>query len=72
MAEWNVGSGFYQWVDLDGELRTGAHWDDLPERMDRLVAFIPASPKGPHTQQEHDAMATFNDRFREVLSRCRQ
>lgn len=72
MAEWIVGSGFYQWRDLDGNLNEGNHWDDLPDEMDTLVAFIPTYPEGPHTQAQHEAMGTFNDKLQEAISRCRR
>ena len=72
MAKWQIGSGFYQWVDLEGELRTGSHWDELPAEMDRLVAFIPAYPEGAHSEAEHTAMATFNDRLQAAMKRCRR
>lgn len=65
-----VGTGFYQWIGLDGALHTGTHWDDLPQRMRDLVAFVPDYPAGPHTQAEHDAMGTFNDRLQEAMTRC--
>ena len=67
-----IGIGIYRWVTLDGVLEHGTHWDDLPERMDRIVAFVPDYPDPPHTQEDHDAMATFNDRLQEALKRCRR
>ena len=67
-----MGEGRYEWVDTDGRLCRGAHWDDLPEAMDRLVAFEPAYPEPPHTPEDHAAMATFDARLHEALSRCRR
>ena len=67
-----TGEGRYSWVGLDGVLRHGTHWDDLPDAMDRIVAFVPACPEPPHTEKEHAIMATLNDRFREALKRCRR
>ena len=66
------GEGRYSWVDLDGKLCHGRHWDDLPAEMDRIIAFEPDAPDPPHTQEEHDLMATFNDKFQEALKRCRR
>ena len=54
-----AGEGRYSWVGLDGELRHGAHWNDLPAEMDRLVAFVPDMLPEPHTQADHDAMDQF-------------
>lgn len=67
-----AGEGRYSWVGLDGELRHGTHWDELPAEMETLVAFVPDAPEPPHTQEDHDLMATFDDRLKEAMSRCRR
>ena len=67
-----VGTGRYSWVGLDGRLHEATHWDDLPDRMDWLVAFVPDYPKPPHTEDDHALMATFDDRLHEALARCRR
>ena len=68
----DIGTGKYSWVDLDSTLRHGTHWNDLPAQMDRIVAFVPDYPEGPHTQEEHDVMATFNGQLQEAMNRCRR
>ena len=67
-----IGDGRYIWIDLAGSLQTGTHWDDLPKEMDRIIAFIPFHPPEPHTQEDHDKMAMFNERFQETMKRCRR
>lgn len=67
-----AGEGRYSWVDLGGVQRHATHWDDLPVEMDRLVAFVPDVPPEPHTQADHDLLATFQDRLKEALGRCRR
>ena len=66
------GAGNYSWVGLDGELMHATNWADLPAEMEFLVNFEPAYPLGPHTQEEHDYMATFDGKLREVLKTCRR
>ena len=65
------GAGRYQWVGLDGVLRSGASWEDFPDAMDRVVAFVPDSPPPPHSEAEHAYMETFVSKMDEVLKRCR-
>ena len=67
-----IGTGRYEWVNLDGTPGEGKHWDDVPAAMDRIIAFVPDYPDPPHTQEDHDGMATFNDRLHEALARCRR
>ena len=65
-----MGEGSYMWVGLDGVTRSGDHWDDLPERMDRIIVFSPDYPEAPHTQEQHDEMERFSERLREAMRRC--
>lgn len=64
-----LGAGTYivlaggRWLEL-------GHWDDIPEAIDELIAFLPEIPPGPHTPEEHDEMARLTDRLHEVLARC--
>ena len=67
-----MGAGRYRWVDVDGTLCQGAHWNDLPGEMDRLVEFVPDYPSPPHTQADHDLMAAFEPKLHEALARCRR
>ena len=68
----NDGEGRYAWVGTDGVLREGTTWHDLPQRMRRIVAFVPAAPPEPHDQADHDYIESFSARFREAMSRCRR
>ena len=65
-----IGFGRYQWIDLAGNLQTATHWDQLPEKMKDLVAFVPDYPEPPHTDEQHQEMETFTERLQEALSRC--
>ena len=67
-----IGTGTYRWRGIDGEFHEATHWDDLPVEMQYLIAFEPDALPEPHTEEEHAAMATFNDRLQEALKRCRQ
>ena len=67
-----MGAGRYAWVGVDGAQCEAAHWNDLPEEMDRLVAFVPDYPAGAHTAEQHAEMATFDARLHEALERCRR
>ena len=67
-----MGEGRYEWIGLDGVHRSATHWDDLPERMDRIVAFLPDALPPPHTEEQHAAMEEFMPRFKEALQRCRR
>ena len=67
-----TGAGRYSWIDLEGVLHHGTHWDALPAEMDRLVAWVPDTLDPPHTDAEHAAMAGLGARLQEALDRCRR
>ena len=67
-----TGDGFYRWRALDGTLGEAANWNDLPGEMEFMIRFEPVVPDQPHTQEDHDYMATFDDKLHEILKRCRR
>ena len=67
-----IGDGNYIWRDIDGTLGQADNWNALPDDIEFLIQFAPAAPPEPHTQDDHDYMATFNDKLREVMTRCRR
>ena len=66
------GEGEYVWRNVDGSLGEADNWSGLPDAMEFLIRFAPTVPEQPHTQEEHDYMATFNGKLHEVLARCRR
>ena len=67
-----TGDGIYQWRALDGSLQDATNWNSLPDEMEFLVRFQPDMPAEPHAQEDHDYMATFDDKLHEILARCRR
>ena len=45
-------------------------YSDIPESFEQVISFIPDYPEGPHTQEEHNFMETFNSKLQELLSRA--
>ena len=43
--------------------------DDIPEKFDHLIEFVPKEPPEPHTQEDHDYINTFPEKFKEVFAR---
>ena len=43
--------------------------DDIPEKFDHLIKFVPKEPLEPHTQEDHDYINTFPEKFKEVFAR---
>ena len=56
-------------VLINGVVHTYKKYDDIPGTFDNLIRFEPDYPEPPHTEEQHDLMATFNDKLRELMRR---
>jgi hypothetical protein len=56
-------------VLLNGELKTYTKYEDIPERFDNVIRFIPEIPEPPHTHEQHEEMDSWNDRLQELMKR---
>jgi|688.fasta_scaffold1726842_2 hypothetical protein len=54
---------------VNGELKTYHNYDDIPEKFDNVISFIPEIPPGPHTHDEHDEMSLWNEKLKELMKR---
>ena len=53
------------------ELVTYTKYEDIPMEFDHVIKFFPECPEGPHTDEEHEYMETFNDKLKELMKRER-
>jgi hypothetical protein len=56
-------------VLINGELKTYDNFDDIPEKIDNVIKFLPEIPESPHTHDQHEEMSVWNDRLKELLKR---
>ena len=49
---------------INGELVTFDKYEELPEEFEHVIKFIPDIPLPPHTQEDHDELAKWDDRYR--------
>lgn len=45
--------------------------DMIPMSFDNLIEFAPEFPEGPHTEEEHEEMETYNNVLKELMTRER-
>ena len=51
----------------DGERGVYSDWNDIQDDFDHVISFLPDWPQGPHTEDEHAIMATFNGKLQELM-----
>ena len=53
----------------DGKISEYDNFLKIPHVFENLIAFEPIYPEEPHTEEEHDLIATYNDKLKELLKR---
>ena len=43
--------------------------NDIPKKFDHLIKFVPTSPPEPDSEEEHELIDSFMDKFREIQKR---
>jgi len=54
---------------LNNELVTYTKYEDIPERFDNVIRFIPEIPEPPHTHEQHGEIDSWNERLQELMKR---
>lgn len=54
-------------VKRNNILETYTNYGDIPHDFDHVIEFLPEIPDGPHSDEEHDELAKWNDRLQELM-----
>ena len=56
---------------VNGKLISYDKYEDIPEKFDHVIRFIPDVPEEPHTDEEHAELAVWNTRLQKLLEKER-
>ena len=61
---------------INGELVTFDKYEDIPDEFEHVIKFIhdlpePEGEDGNHTEEQHEALAKWNDRLQELMEKER-
>ncbi len=56
---------------INGELVTFDKYEDIPDEFEHVIKFLPDIPEGPHTEDEHEELALWNDRLQQLMEKER-
>lgn len=56
-------------VLVNGKIETYNNFDDIPEKIDNVIKFMPVIPAGPHTEEEHKEIEQWSGKLKELMSR---
>jgi len=57
-------------IKRNGKLERYNKFDDIPNSFEHIISFKPDYSEGPHTEEEHKHMESFNSKLQELLSRA--
>ena len=56
---------------VSGELKTYTKYEDIPEEWDHMIKFVFDIPPEPHTEEEHEEIEEWNNRFKKLMEKER-
>ncbi len=56
---------------VNGELKTYTKYEDIPEEWDHMIKFVFDIPPEPHTEEEHEEIEEWNNRFKKLMEKER-
>ena len=54
---------------IDGQLKTYTDYNSIPLVFDNVIEFSPSIPEGPHTEEQHMELDSWNNKLKELLKR---
>ena len=54
-------------VLINGLLETYEKYEDIPTDFDNLIKFLPEIPAPPHTEEQHEEIEGWNDKFQKLM-----
>lgn len=52
---------------INGELKTFTNYNDIPDKFDHVIKFLPDPVPGPHTHEEHELLDNWNDKLQRLM-----
>ena len=56
---------------VNGDLVTYDKYEDIPKTFDHVIKFLPDIPSEPHTEEEHEEIQEWNNKFQELMEKER-
>ena len=51
----------------DGREEVYTEYELIPSDFDNVIEFLPEIPPGPHTQEQHDEIDSWNDKLQKLM-----
>lgn len=54
---------------IDGKQKTFRNYEDIPEKFDHVIKFLPEVPDGPHSKEQHEEIGLWNNKLQILIQR---
>jgi hypothetical protein len=54
---------------IDGKQKTFRNYEDIPEKFDHVIKFLPEIPDGPHSEEQHEEIGLWNSKLQILIQR---
>ena len=54
-------------IMVNGQLNTYHNYEDIPADFDHVIEFRPEITTGPHTEDEHEEIAMWNEKLQMLI-----
>ena len=56
-------------IRIDQDIKEYSNYDDIPNKFDNLISFEPEVPPEPHTEEQHEEIEKWHDKFKKLMKR---
>ena len=56
-------------VKIGTDLLEFSNYNDIPDKFDNVIIFKPEFPDAPHSEEDHEFIATFDSKLKELMKR---
>ena len=56
---------------INGELVTFDNYENIPDEFEHVIRFLPDVISEPHTEDEHEEIAVWNDSLQQLMEKER-
>lgn len=57
-------------IKIGKDLHTYSNFEDIPDKIDHVISFLPEIPPEPHTDEQHAEIDKWPGRLKELQGRC--
>jgi len=54
---------------VNGKVKVYNDYNKIPKQFDNVISFCPEIPPEPHTEEQHEEIEQWNNKFKQLMKR---